>query len=253
MVLFGLLVPMYADFLYCRKVKAKSETSLKPLLDGHTSSSEEEKKLSLFEVMSSPALYFSIFVSAVSIYRIRYFLGIASYTLKRLHDDGFYLRALGYSFVLSVIFSPAADWILRSLKCIWLQFHLVNVLTTIYFISWLIPILPVQLVTFALFVFVRLMFFVVINDYVSTKFSEDWFGFVLGLGFVVAAIPGTFTYLMVELVLKKFNSNFWLFHTICMLMTIPTSIVICLMKRYESRSALSQRDNKIEADQWIVQ
>jgi len=241
MVLFGLLVPLYAGLFYHRQVKSDSDTIKKPLVEGHTGSSEKDRKLSLYEVVSSPGFYFSIFFSAVCIYRIRYFLGIVSYTLRRLHDNGFYLNALGYSFVLSVISSPLLDWIQRSLESIWLHFHLVNVLITMYFVFWLIPNLPIQLITFIIFVFVRVMFFAVIQDYISSKFSEDWFGLVFGLGFVLAAIPGTFTYLMVDVVLRKFESNFWLFHIICIMMTVPTSVVVCLMKRYESKNALVER------------
>jgi len=252
MVLFGLLVPLYADFLYCRRRRDESDTLEKPLVDEHTSPIKAERKLSLYEVVSSPVFYFSIIFSAVSIYRIRYFLGIITYTLKRLRDDGFYLKCLGYSFVLSVVFTPAVDWILRSIKCIWSHFHLVNALMTLYFVFWLIPILPVQLITFALFVFVRLMFFVVFNDYVSTKFTEDWFGFVLGLGFVLAAIPGTFTYLIVDIVLSYFQSNFWLFHVICMLMTVPTSIMVCLMKRHDSQNVLSEKFNCNSSDEMVI-
>jgi len=208
MFLYGSLVPLYAIFLFYKEASADNETLKKPLVDEISNGEEGERKLTLSDILTGPAFYFTIFFSAVSIYRIRYFLGIANYTLTRLHDNGLYRECLGYSFGLSFIFSPIVDRILRSIKNIWMHFHLVNVLITVYFVFWLIPILPLQLVTFAIFVFVRLMFFVVMTDYCSTQFTEDWFGFVMGLGFVVAAIPGTFTYLIVEIALKKFHSNF---------------------------------------------
>jgi len=91
----------------------------------------------------------------------------------------------------------------------------------------------VQLVTFSLFVFARLMFFVILNDYITREFSEKWFGMIMGLGFVAAAIPGTFTYVIVEIGLKRFGGNFWVFHLVCIVMAIPTAVAISVMRRYD--------------------
>jgi len=66
----------------------------------------------------------------------------------------------------------------------------------------------VQLVTFSVFVFARLIFFVVLNDYITSEFTEKWFGMIMGLGFVAAAIPGCFTYVIVNIGLKHFKGNF---------------------------------------------
>jgi len=76
------------------------------------------------------------------------------------------------------------------------------------------------------------MFFVILNDYITREFSEKWFGMIMGLGFVAAAIPGTFTYLIVEVGLKRFGGNFWVFHLMCIVMAIPTTVAISLMRRY---------------------
>lgn len=91
-----------------------------------------------------------------------------------------------------------------------------------------------QLVTFSLFVFARLMFFVILNDYITREFSEKWFGMIMGLGFVAAAIPGSFTYVIVEVGLKRFGGNFWVFHLVCIVMAIPTAVAISVMRRYHS-------------------
>jgi len=232
MVLFGSLPPLYAGFLRCQERNAESNSTKEPLMEEHSGAVDGEKKLKIYDIVSSLKFYFTICFSCISIYRIRYFLGIAKYILQRLHDDGFYLQALGYCFCLSVLFAPIVDRLLRCVSSVWSRFHLVNFFISAYFVFWLIPILPVQLVTFALFIFARLLFFVVINEYCCNEFTKDWFGSIIGLGFVVAAIPGSVTYLMVDLVLKKFNSNFYLFHIMCMLMAIPVSIMVCFMKRH---------------------
>lgn len=231
MLLFGSLFLLYGGFKHKRQVEKEDPSLQAPLMEEQTSI--EEKVLSLDEVIRSPALYFIVFFSFVSIYRIRYFLGIANYTLKRLHDTGFYLQALGYCFCLTAVFTPIVDRILRVVHNVWLRFHLVNGIITCYFLTWLVPILPVQLVTFSLFVFARLIFFVVFNDYITCEFSEKWFGMVMGLGFVAAAVPGSFTYLIVNAGLKQFHGNFWVFHLMCILSAVPTMIAISLMGRYD--------------------
>jgi len=230
MFLFGSLFLLYGGFTHFRQ---REDPLLKePLMDEENSNAEEKKVLSLSEIIRSPTLYFIVFYSFISIYRIRYFLGIANYTLKRLHDSGIYLQALGYCFCLTAVFTPIVDRILRAVENVWIRFHLVNGIITCYFFIWLIPNLPVQLVTFSLFVFARLIFFVVFNDYITSEFTEKWFGMIMGLGFVVAAVPGTFTYKIVEVGLKNFNGNFWVFHLMCILMAVPTMVAIILMKRY---------------------
>jgi len=233
LLLYGSLFLLYGGFKHYKKTE---DPLLKePLVDEQKSIVEEKKVLSLSEIIRSPALYFIVFYSFISIYRIRYFLGIANYTLKRLHDSGFYLQALGYCFCLTAVFTPIVDRILSAVKNVWIRFHLVNGIITCYFLTWLIPNLPVQLVTFSLFVFARLIFFVVFNDYITSEFSEKWFGFIMGLGFVAAAVPGTFTYKIVSAGLKMFNGNFWVFHVMCILMAVPTMVAIFLMKRHNAR------------------
>jgi len=231
MLLFGSLFLLYGAFGNKKQVVTDDPILKLPLMEDQTSI--EEKVLSLGEVVRSPALYFIVFYSFISIYRIRYFLGIANYTLKRLHDSGIYLQALGYCFCLTAVFTPIVDRLLRAVQNVWYRFHLVNGIITCYFLTWLVPILPVQLVTFSLFVFARLMFFVVFNDYITCEFTEKWFGMVMGLGFVVAALPGSFTYLIVQAGLKKFHGNFWAFHLMCIVAAVPTMIAISLMKRYD--------------------
>jgi len=80
------------------------------------------------------------------------------------------------------------------------------------------------------------MFFVILNDYITREFSEKWFGMIMGLGFVAAAIPGTFTYLIVEVGLKRFGGNFWVFHVMCIIMAIPTIGATSLMRGYHNRN-----------------
>jgi len=248
MLLFGSLFLLYGGFRHKKRVATEDPSLKMPLMEEQTRFEHEEKALSLDEVIRSPALYFIVFYSSISIYRIRYFLGIADYTLKRLHDTGIYLQALGYCFCLTAIFTPIVDRFLRAVQNVWVRFHLVNGIITCYFLTWLVPILPVQLVTFSLFVFARLMFFVVFNDYITGEFSEKWFGMVMGLGFVAAALPGSFTYLIVKVGLRKFHGNFWAFHLMCIASAVPTMIAISLMKRYDEgrkrrKEEIIQQDN----------
>jgi len=241
LVLFGSLFLLYSSFKHYRRAKSGISSLEEPLIEDPGSCIKgkkelKKKELTLDQVITSPSFYFIIFYSFISIFRIRYFLGIANYTLKRLHDNGFYLEALGYCFCLTAIFTPLVDRILSAIKNVWTQFHLVNGLITLFIFTWLIPNLPVQLLTFSLFVFARLMFFVILNDYITREFSEKWFGMIMGLGFVAAAIPGTFTYLIVEVGLKKFGGNFWVFHLGCIVMAIPTTGAVSLMRRYRNRN-----------------
>jgi len=167
----------------------------------------------------------------VNIYRIRYFLGLAYYTLIHLHDSGIYLQLLGYCFALSIVFVPLVDKILSKLESRFLPLHIVNASITAFFITWLIPNLPLQVVTFALFILARLITFSVLTDYCSLEFAEKRFGLVLGAGFVAASIPGAFTFKIVQIALAKYNGNFWLFHVICISMSIPMALIIYIVQR----------------------
>lgn len=167
----------------------------------------------------------------MNIYRIRYFLGVADYTLVHLHDNGTYLQLLGYCFALSAIFAPIVEKILSKVENVFSSLHIVNALITLFFVTWLIPNLPLQTVTFSLFIFARLFTFTVLTDYCSVEFTQKRFGFVTGSGFVAAAIPGAFTFKIVKVVLSNFNGNFWIFHLICIGMSIPLALIICAVQR----------------------
>jgi hypothetical protein len=185
--------------------------------------------LTLVDLFRSHKFYFFILLCAVNIYRIRYFLGIADYTLIYLHDKGTYLQLLGYCFLLSLVFAPLVDKILSQIENRTSSLHLVNVTVTALFLPWLIPNLPLQILTFALFIFARLFTFAVLNEYCSEEFTEKRFGLVMGSGFVAAAIPGAFTYEIVQVVLTEYNGNFWFFHLMCIGMAIPMAVIICLL------------------------
>jgi len=102
----------------------------------------------------------------------------------------------------------------------------VNVSITAFFITWIIPNLPVQVVTFVLFIVARLLCFSVLTEYCSKEFTVQHFGLVMGAGFMAASLPGAFTYRIVDVVLEKFRGNFWLFHLVCILVGIPLSLII---------------------------
>jgi len=88
----------------------------------------------------------------------------------------------------------------------------------------------VQLVTFALFVVARLFCFSVLTEYCTAGFSEKRVGLVLGAGFTIAAIPGVFMYKIVDVVLAKYDGNFWMFHLMCIGLSVVSFIIICGMR-----------------------
>ena len=153
------------------------------------------------------------------------------YTLIYLHDNGTYLRILGYCFALSILLSPIADKTLRKIKSWRAQFHLMNGTITLYFVTWMIPSLPVQIVTFALFILARLFCFTVLTAFCIAEFSEKRYGLVLGSGFMMAAIPGAFMYEIVDVGLDSFDGNFWAFHLMCIFLGLVASLIVCVMER----------------------
>jgi len=206
--------------------------------------------ISLFDIFCSSKFYLFTFLCAVNIYRIRYFLGISNYTLIYLNDNGTYLQLLGYCFALSIVFAPVVDRILALIESRSKALHIVNVSVALFFITWMIPNLPIQVVTFALFILARLFTFSVLFEYCSEEFTEQRFGLVMGAGFVAAAIPGAFMYKIVQIVLARYNDNFWAFHLMCIAMSIPTGIVIWVLGRSseakpikESGTILATRDS----------
>jgi len=187
--------------------------------------------ITLFDIFCSYQFYLFIFLCAVNIYRIRYFLGISYYTLIYLNDKGTYLQLLGYCFALSVVFAPLVDKILAHIDSRVKALHIVNVSVTLFFITWLVPNLPIQVVTFSLFILARLFTFSVLFEYCSEEFTEQRFGLVMGAGFVAAAIPGAFMYKIVQVVLARYDENFWAFHLMCIGLSIPTAMVIWVLDR----------------------
>lgn len=191
----------------------------------------QEKGLTLIAIFTGWKFYFFVLLSAVNMFRIRYFLGIAGYTLEYLHDTGTYLQLLGYCFALSIVFGPISEKILATLDDDYKSLHLVNIAVTSYFITWLIPSLQVQVITFILFIIARLLCFAVLSEYCSKEFTNKRFGLVLGSGFLAASVPGAFTFGIVDVVLKKFHGNFWLFHLMCILISVPLSLLIYVAQR----------------------
>jgi len=124
LVLFGSLFLLYSTFKQYRRTKSGISSLEEPLIEEPGSynikgkKQLERKELTLNQIIASPSFYFIIFYSFISIFRIRYFLGIANYTLKRLHDNGFYLQALGYCFCLTAIFTPIVDRLLIVVKSV---------------------------------------------------------------------------------------------------------------------------------------
>jgi len=183
----------------------------------------------LSDIFCGCKYYFFLVFCAINVYRIQYFLGVVVYTLHDLNDNGTYLHILGYSFALSVVVSPLANKVLGCIDSWAVQFHLVNGLVTSFFVTWLIPNLPVQLVTFTLFVIARLYCFTVLTEYCTAKFSENRVGLVLGSGLTAASLPGAFTYKIVDVVLEMYHGNFWVFHVMCIGLGSFLSLLICGM------------------------
>jgi len=206
--------------------------------------SVQKEGLTLCRLFTGYKYYFFVLLCAVNVYRIRYFLGIAGYTLQYLHDTGTYLELLGYCFALSIVFGPITDKVLATSHNEYTSLHAVNISVTAFFITWLIPSLQVQVVTFILFIIARLLCFAVLTDYCSKEFTEKRFGLVLGSGFFVASVPGAFTFGIIAVVLDKFNGNFWLFHLMCILMSIPLSLIINLVQRKSNLNSNITYENK---------
>jgi len=206
--------------------------------------SVQEEGLTLFQLFTGWKYYFFVLLCAVNIYRIRYFLGIAGYTLKNLHDTGTYLELLGYCFALSIVFGPITDKILATTDDEYNSLHAVNISITAFFLTWLIPSLQVQVATFVLFIIARLLCFAVLSDYCSKEFPEKRFGLVLGSGFLAASIPGAFTFGILAVVLEKFNGNFWVFHLMCILLSVPLSLVIYVVQRKSKLNSRIMLKNK---------
>jgi len=191
----------------------------------------EEIVVPVSEIFCGCKFYFFIILCALNIFRIRYFLGLAVYTLIYLDDRGTYLHILGYCFALSMVFSPLADKTVRKLESWGAQFHIMNGVITMYFITWMIPNLPVQIVTFTLFIIGRLFCFTVLTAFATAEFSEKRVGLVIGSGFMLAAIPGAFMYVIVDVGLDDFDGNFWLFHLMCIFLGLVASLIIWVMEQ----------------------
>jgi len=95
----------------------------------------------------------------------------------------------------------------------------------------MIPSLQLELVTYILFILARIFTFSVLTEYCATEFPAERFGFVMGAGFLAAAIPGAFTYKIVDVVLSKYNGHFLIFHIICISISIPVALVIWYFQR----------------------
>jgi len=187
--------------------------------------------VSLFDIITCRKFYFFIFLTAVNIYRLKYYLGLVVYTLNDLNDDGMYLQLFGWSFAFIVPLAPFVNMILSKLKSQFSHLNCMNVSILAFFVTWMIPSLQLQFVTFILFNLARLFTFTVLNEYCSQEFPAERFGFVVGAGFLGVAIPGQFTYKIVEVVLVKYNGNFLIFHIICISMSIPVFLVTWYLQR----------------------
>jgi len=201
----------------------------------------------MFEIITSSKFYFFVFLCAVNIYRIRYFLGLVGFTLRELHDDGTYLQLFGWSFASSVVFGAIVSKILSMLNSQFSHLRCINGSILAFFVIWMIPNLQIQLVTFALFILARLFTFSVLLEYCATEFTVERFGLVMGTGYLAAAIPGAFTYKIVDVGLSKYNGNFWIFHLMCIGISIPVELITWYFQRKaeDFKELLSESENDL--------
>jgi len=196
----------------------------------------------LGELICGYKFYFFVVVCAVNVYRIQYYLGFEQYTLVSLHDKGTYLQLFGYCYILTLPLSPFADKILTYLDSFWLSFHLTNGLISTYLIVMLIHNLPVQAFGFVIFILARLFCFTVISDFCAEQFSQKWFGFVMGAGFVAASIPGVFSYEIVRVAVKKFHGSLWVFHIMCIAVGIPLTLATHVVHQKSDQECNSNKE-----------
>jgi len=174
----------------------------------------------------------------VNIYRIRYFLGLVGFTLRNLNDNGTYLQIFGLSFPISVVFAPVVHKMLSMLSSQYSHLRCINASILAFFVTWMIPDLRVQIVTFSLFIVARLFTFSVLTAYGATEFSVEHFRLVTGAGYLAAAIPEAFTCKIVDVVLDKYHGNFWIFHLICMCVSIPVALITWYFQRKSEWQAM---------------
>jgi len=191
----------------------------------------------MLDIITDSKFYFFVFISAVNIYRLRYFLGLVGFTLRELNDDGTYLQLFGWSFAWCVVFGPVVKKILSKLDSQFSQLQFINGSILAVFVIWMIPNLQIQLVTFALFILARLVTFSVLHVYCATEFSVERLGLVNGIVYIVAGIPEAFTYKIVDVVLSKYNGKFWIFHLMCIAISIPVALITWYFQRNSEREA----------------
>jgi len=118
----SLLFAQFVCWIGLRREVSKSNGVVLPIeeplmRDDYLTPSEvvEADGPTLADIFCGYKFYIFILLCAINIYRIRYFLGLAVYTLIDLHDKGTYLHILGYCFAVSAFVSPIADKVLGSI------------------------------------------------------------------------------------------------------------------------------------------
>jgi len=96
---------------------------------------EDPVVVSVFDIITRTKFYFFVFLCTVSIYRIRYFLGLVKFTLNDLHDNGTYLQLLGWSCALSLVLAPFVNKFLSQLKSPFSHLHCINLSISAFFVT----------------------------------------------------------------------------------------------------------------------
>jgi MFS transporter, LAT3 family, solute carrier family 43, member 3 len=158
-----------------------------------------------FKNFPTRLFYFLSMYGAIQIFRFNYYFGSVLDLLEDLGDDKYnylYTQIFIAMLPLGFLCLPLIDWIFKIYGFIG-AFHVLNLLSIGYNVIVLIPILPLQVLTFLFFVTGRALLFSLIGTYVAHMFGPLNSGKMYGSFSWVAVLANVFQYPLFILVTRS--------------------------------------------------
>ena len=141
-----------------------------------------------------------------------------------------YLAVFTALLPISVFFVPLIGWVVERFG-LGGALHCVNALGAAYAACSLVPSLPFQLLTFAVYTNYRAMLFSVASVYTARCFGPSNVGRVHGMCFSIAAAFSFWNYGIVSVTNSELSGDFTLYSMVSALITVPLVPLVCWVDR----------------------
>ncbi|KAG1710961.1 hypothetical protein DVH05_013682 [Phytophthora capsici] len=191
--------------------------------------------IDLIKQMKSFEFAYIVVYAAVQVLRATIYIGTANKLLDNYGDqDHGYLYTTVFSFVLPLgfLFVPSIDYLVET-RGLSKALLFTNVLGVLYNVIQLVPILPLQCVSFFLFTAFRAFLYAIISAFTAKTFGLKNMGSLMGIIFSIGSVISLAEYPAVYISNVLFNGDLTMLNVISLLSCVLMIPLTMYLRKYE--------------------